>query len=107
VRSLTLISSVNNALGLPKSSMGQEKLFPKSRQSFVVSTPLANLSSQPAWMQSKAVNSVAFSQKEHITPLPGRSPYPCTKPNHPPIPPFMSLSVQQEPLIIPSLRKLL
>jgi hypothetical protein len=54
--------------------MGQEKLFPKSQQSFVVSTPLANLSSQPGWMQSKAASSVAFSQKENITPLPRRSP---------------------------------
>jgi len=50
VRSLTSTYIVNSALGLPKSSMGQEKPFPKSQQSFVAFTPLANLSSQPAWI---------------------------------------------------------
>jgi hypothetical protein len=107
VRSLTLTYSVNNALGLPKSYMGQEKQFPKLQQLFVAFTPFANLSSQPASIPSKADNFVAFSQKAIITHPHGPSPCPCPKRNRPHIPPFRSLSVQQEPPIIPSLRKLL
>jgi hypothetical protein len=87
--------------------MGQEKPFPKSQQLFVVFTPLANLSSQPAWTPSKPANCVAFSQKQNITPPPRRSPYPWTKPNRPHIHLYKLLSVRQEPPIIPSLRKLL
>jgi hypothetical protein len=87
--------------------MGQEKLFPKSQQSFVAFTPFANLSSQPAWILLKPASSVAFSQEENITLPPRRSPSPWPKPNRPHIHPFRLLSVQQEPPIIPSLRKLL